>query len=178
MEMLKQRLQLPPITGEKIVEKKKKTAIVNGKEITLEEEKPFKTLTAKELIAPYSSDNQFNLPPGINSGSAQSGRAIAEAKMDSNMVNNIINVGSFLFKRTAGVALSMLGSTNAYGGQDPSKQHFPMMSDSELKAMIKKDERIKAIQGMSKKEINKYDLMQKMKPNQGRNPNATYLSQN
>ena len=177
--MLKQRLQLPPITGEKIVEKKKKTAIVNGKEITLEEEKPFKTLTAKELIAPYSSDNQFNLPPGINSGSAQSGRAIAEAKMDANMVNNIINVGSFLFKGAAGGFLSFLGSTDAYGGQDPKlNQKFPMMSDSELKNMIKKDDRIKAIQGMSKKEINKYDLMQKMKPNQGRNPNATYLSQN
>ena len=120
-----------------------------------------------------------NEPLGFNSTESASAKAIAKSSIDSSMVNNIINVSSFLFKGAAGGILSFLGSTDAYGGQDPKlNQKFPMMSDSELKNMIKKDDRIKAIQGMSKKEINKYDLMQKMKPKQGRNPNATYLSQN
>tara|TARA_R100001369_G_scaffold58581_1_gene85519 strand:+ start:392 stop:883 length:492 start_codon:yes stop_codon:yes gene_type:complete len=120
-----------------------------------------------------------DLPLGFNSTESASAKAIAKSSIDSSMVNNIINVSSFLFKGAAGGILSFLGSTDAYGGQDPKlNQNFPMMSDNELKNMIKKDKKIEATQGMSKKEINEYDLMQKMKPKQGRNPNATYLSQN
>ena len=117
-----------------------------------------------------------DLPIGFNSTESASAKAVAKSSIDSSMVNNIINVSSFLFKGAAGGILSFLGSTDAYGGQKSPKHNF--LSDNELKNMIKKDKKIEATQGMSKKEINEYDLIQKMKPKQGRNPNATYLSQN
>ena len=101
-----------------------------------------------------------NLPLGFNSTESESAKAIVESSMDSNMVNNLINYGSYAIKGLAGRALTFLGATNAYGGQQNSNN---IMSSNDIKNMMKDDKRIEAIQGMSKKEIGNYDQMELLK---------------
>ena len=79
-------------------------------------------------------------------------------KITSSDVSDGFNLASFLFKGASSVAMTMLGSTNAYGGQA-----HPSEWDNDGKKLQEKDDYNKAIQGMSKKEIKMYDQKLKIK---------------
>ena len=92
--------------------------------------------------------------------------------LTSSHLNTAINVGSFIAKGAGGIIMSMLGATNAYGGQANPHQSFDKLIE-----LDEKKHRDKAIQGMTKEEINMYDYKQKMKKLPGKSgPRPYYRS--